>query len=378
MPIQKKANHHFNIPVIFVTIIAVFYVLYIWSNIIIPFIIALLFSLAIIWLWKYYNKIHYKEYYLPKFLWYTFSIFTYIFIFWLIWKIISTNVDELLSWNKLQLYQTQIETLIFSSFDYLWIQRPASVTQLFNSINFSNLFQSFVGGIASIFGNAWIIFFFTLFILLEYRYFRKKLKLMIKTKYKRDEVFRVLDRAKTDIKTYFIIKTVISFFVWLLSYIVLLLFGIQFAVLWAFLLFLFNFIPNVGSIIAVLVVLTFSILEVSWIPQFLFLALSLIWVQVLMWNFIEPKFMWNKLNLSPLVIIASLIFWWSLWWVVWMLLSVPIMVIINIVLARIPATHSIAILLSEKWDIDLLTTNVKKKKTVIKRARKTTTKASKK
>jgi len=58
--------------------------------------------------------------------------------------------------------------------------------------------------------------------------------------------------------------------------------------------------------------------------------------------------MGNKLNLSPLVILISLIFWGTLWGPIGMLLSVPIMVMINIVLAHIEVTRPVAILLSER------------------------------
>jgi predicted PurR-regulated permease PerM len=71
-------------------------------------------------------------------------------------------------------------------------------------------------------------------------------------------------------------------------------------------------------------------------------------IEVLMGNIIEPKFMGNKLNLSPLVILIALGFWGSIWGVVGMLLSVPLMVIINITLSRFDTTRPIAILLSEK------------------------------
>lgn len=58
--------------------------------------------------------------------------------------------------------------------------------------------------------------------------------------------------------------------------------------------------------------------------------------------------MGNKLNISPLVILVSLVFWGTLWGPVGMLLSVPIMVMINITLAHIEVTRPIAVLLSEK------------------------------
>jgi len=58
--------------------------------------------------------------------------------------------------------------------------------------------------------------------------------------------------------------------------------------------------------------------------------------------------MGNKLNLSPLVILISLLFWGSIWGIPGMLLSVPLMVIINIVLAHIKMTRPLAVILTEK------------------------------
>jgi predicted PurR-regulated permease PerM len=138
-----------------------------------------------------------------------------------------------------------------------------------------------------------------------------------------------------------------------LSYIIIKLLWLDFALFFALLTFILNFIPNVGSIIAVSLVALFSLIQLNSYYTFILIGSGLTSIHVLMWNIIEPKFMWNKLNLSPLVIILSLWFWWAIWWIVWMLLSVPIMVIINIILAKIPATRNIAILLSEKWELQI-------------------------
>lgn len=125
-------------------------------------------------------------------------------------------------------------------------------------------------------------------------------------------------------------------------------FGLDFFVFWAFLIFLFNYIPNVGSIIAVFFPVTFSLIQYESVSLTMIFLVLMIGAQVLMGNFIEPRLMGNKLNLSPLVILISLIFWGTLWGPIGMLLSVPIMVMINIVLAHIEVTRPIAILLSEK------------------------------
>jgi predicted PurR-regulated permease PerM len=139
----------------------------------------------------------------------------------------------------------------------------------------------------------------------------------------------------------------------MLFYLVCISFWLELAIFWAFLSFILNFIPNIGSITAIILAIVFSLFQWFMPYDTLFMGIFLIWTEILCWNIIEPQFMWNKLNLSPLVIIVSLAFWGIMWWIVWMLLSVPIMVIINIILGKVPATRSIAILLSEKWDLQV-------------------------
>jgi predicted PurR-regulated permease PerM len=131
-------------------------------------------------------------------------------------------------------------------------------------------------------------------------------------------------------------------------------FWLDYAIFFGLLTFLLNFIPNIGSIIAVVLPTLFSLAQ-SWFTfsTSLFMFMLLSWVQLVVWQILDPQFMGNRLNLSPLVIVLSLAFWWMIWWIIWMLLCVPIMVIVNIILAKIPATKPIAILLSEKWDLQV-------------------------
>lgn len=344
----KKGNPFIvNFAFVIILLFILFYVLYIWANLIIPFIIALLFSFAIIWLSNFFKKFK-----IPLFFSFTFSLLTYIWVFWLIWKLIWTNIDELVKW--LPLYQARILEIYSSIFAYIGLSEPTSLTEVLKEVNLQYVFTLVIGWFTSIFSNAWIILFYVMFILLEYRYFKDKLYLMIVNNWQRVHIIETLEKIKTDVKSYFVIKTVVSFLTAVFSYIIMVAFNLDFAIFWSMLVFILNFIPNIGSIIAVLFPSILSLVQPGFnIYDSTLLISGLIWVQVLMWNIIEPKFMWNRLNLSPLVIIISLWFWWTLWWVVGMLLSVPIMVIINIILWKIPITRPIAVLLSEKWDLQI-------------------------
>lgn len=344
---NKEKNNIVNFSFILMLLFLLFYILYIWASLIIPFIIALLFSFAIIWLSNFF-----KEFKIPAFISFPLSLFVYSFIFWAIWKLIESNIGDLI--ELLPEYQTKISTIISQAFVFLHIPEPESITEIFQSIDLQYIFSIAIWGVTSIFSSAWIILFYVIFILLEYRYFKEKLNLMITDSRKRNQVLEIIDKIKVDIKSYFVIKTLVSFLTALFSYIIMKAFWLDFAIFWSMLIFILNFIPNIWSIIAVMFPALFSLVQFNWYYNFVLITLGLIWIDMLMWNIIEPRFMWNKLNLSPLVIIISLAFWWSLWWIIGMILSVPIMVIINIILAKIPVTRPIAILLSEKWELDVI------------------------
>lgn len=344
---KKDTSPMLNFSFFIITAFIIFYILYVWSKLIIPFIIAVLFSFAIIWLSNFYKKFK-----LPAFISFSLSLATYVFIFWWIWKMIGSNVSELNA--SLPFYQDKIYNIISQSLDYFPVSLQEKMISGLNNIDIASIFTSVLDTVTSIFSSAWIILFYVMFILLEYRFFKDKLNLMITDPSKKKEVFEIIDKVKNDIKSYFVIKTFISLWVWFLSYLIMIAFWLNFAIFWAFLIFILNFIPNIWSIIAVTFPIAFSLIQFTWdLYATVFLLIFMVWAQVLMWNIVEPKFMWNKLNLSPLVIIVSLWFWWSLWGIVGMLLSVPIMVIINIFFAKIPATRPIAILLSEKWDLQV-------------------------
>lgn len=343
---EKGSSLLVSIPLIIITVVLVIYILWIWSSLLIPFIIALLFSFAIIWLMNFYKKFR-----LPSIIAFILSIATYGFVFWGLGKLIWSNIDELI--RLLPEYQKKIVSIIIWVFDKIWIEPPKSFNDIATRINFESIFTSVISWVTWIFWKAWIIIFYVIFLLLEYRYFGQKLRMMIRDESNRSQVLEVIAKIRKDIKSYFVIKTFVSLFTGVLSYLVMTIFGLDFAIFWAFLVFALNFIPSIWSIIAVTFPVLFSLVQFDSYYVVLFMASGLIWVQVLMWNIIEPRFVWNKLNLSPLVIILALGFWGGIWWVVWMLLSVPIMVIINIILAKIPATRSIAVLLSEKWDLQI-------------------------
>jgi predicted PurR-regulated permease PerM len=147
-------------------------------------------------------------------------------------------------------------------------------------------------------------------------------------------------------------KTIISLTTGFASYFALVIIGVDVPVFWAFLIFVFNYIPTIGSIIATFFPAIFALLQFGEFGPAIIVLLLVGSIQVIVGNFVEPKVMGNTLNISPLVVLLALTLWGAIWGITGMLLSVPITVILIIIMSEIPSTRPLAILLSEKGEID--------------------------
>ena len=114
---------------------------------------------------------------------------------------------------------------------------------------------------------------------------------------------------------------------------------------------LLNFIPFIGSLIAIVLPVIFSIVQSLDFSISVLTIVSLIFVQLLIGNFIEPKLMGKSLNLSPIIMIISLGIFGKIWGIAGMFLSVPILVVMLIIFSNFNQTKKIAIFLSEKGNI---------------------------
>ena len=128
--------------------------------------------------------------------------------------------------------------------------------------------------------------------------------------------------------------------------------GIDSPVFWAFLIFILNFIPTIGSLVATLFPAIFCLLQFGEFTQGIQVLIFVGSTQLVVGNLLEPRLMGNTLNISPLVVIISLSFWGAIWGITGMLLSVPIAVIMVIVFSQFEQTKSIAIMLSKRGKIE--------------------------
>ena len=165
---------------------------------------------------------------------------------------------------------------------------------------------------------------------------------LVENKYGKAELDRLqetLRKIEGDILAYFGTKTVMSLGTAILTGVVLLLFGANYIYISLLIIFLLNFIPVIGSIVAVLIVVLLYILTFGFSPQVAGLFLSLMVVQIIFGSILEPKIAGKRLNMSPIIILISLYLWGWIWGIVGMLLSVPLTILIMVTVKHMNAKN---------------------------------------
>ena len=153
-----------------------------------------------------------------------------------------------------------------------------------------------------------------------------------------------LNKIGVSIRHYLSIKTYISLFTGFIIWIWLYLIGVQYAVLWGLIAFLLNYIPNIGSLLAAIPTLLFSLIQLG-IEGMIWTGICYLVVNTVMGSVVEPKVMGKGLGLSTLVVFLALIFWGFILGPVGMFLSIPLTITIKIILEQNKKTKWIAVML---------------------------------
>lgn len=203
-------------------------------------------------------------------------------------------------------------------------------------------------GIVSAFGliisNSLLILFIMIFILLETSSFPNKFRAAFG---KADDSMTRFEKFNRSIHEYVVIKTWISLATGITVFIWLLIFEIDYPILWALIAFLFNFIPNIGSIIAAVPAVLLGLIQYG-IDIALYVAGGYLFVNFLVGYVLEPRFMGKGMDLSTLVVFITLVFWGWVLGPVGLLLSVPLTVMVKMLLESHEDTRWIAIFLQSE------------------------------
>ena len=211
--------------------------------------------------------------------------------------------------------------------------------------------SSTLGSFLTFLGYTLLILVFTIFLLSGQIHLNDKIRVAFDGE-KSAKILGVIRTIQNKVQTYLLAKVFISFLTALVSLIFMLIFGVDFVIVAAVLIFALNFIPNIGSIIATAFPILISFVEYGYNWKVPVLAALLFGTQMTFGNVVEPLMMGRGLNLQPIVVILSLIFWGWVWGIVGMVLAVPLTSTLVIVCESIESLRPVAILMSGSKTMD--------------------------
>jgi len=252
---------------------------------------------------------------------------------------------------ELPIYQEKLRVQTLALFDWLnHMGIKVSKQLLLEHFNPGAVMQSagtMIAKAGGVLTNSFMILLTVIFILFEAAEMPNKLRAALPDAKSSLDSF---EKFSTGVRQYLAIKTLVSLGTGLCVATGLFFLGLDYAPLWGMIAFLFNYIPNVGSIIAAIPAVLLAIVQLGPGSSLIVAAIYLI-VNVVMGNAVEPRLMGQKLGLSALVIFISLVFWGWVLGPVGMLLSVPLTMVVKIALEVNESTRWLAILLSSDGSI---------------------------
>lgn len=322
-----------------------------FSNFLQPLLIAIMIWYSIYELKRFLSKIKIKGRSIPEWLLTALAFIIILLICVGIFELITLNLELII--KKSPDYAQNFKAMIaglqrLEGFNEIQ-ERALSRLQEFNA---QPILTGLLNSLTNIAGNIIVIVIYVSFLLVEEKFFYKKLHAFSADPEKKERIDTVIDEITDAIRKYISVKTQMSLLTGLLSYVILLMFKVDFPVLWAFLIFLLNYIPYIGSFVATLLPAAFAMFQFQSFLMFFWVFLVIQGVQLLVGNVLEPKIMGRTLNLSPLGVMLALTFWGIIWGVLGMFLSVPITSVMLITFSRFESTRFVAIWLSETGEIE--------------------------
>lgn len=273
---------------------------------------------------------------------------------WGLFLLITGNIAQVE--RQMPVYRENLEALTEQVSAWLGLEDVPTIDEVIQqaiaAIDLNQFVGSAVSLVTAMLGNLAVIFIYTLFVLMERIALVSKLDRLTRNPEASERMTKALGEISGRIGRYLVLKTFVSALVAFGSWIIMRLIGIDFAEFWAVLIFIFNFIPYVGSFAAVSLPTLLSLVQFGAIGPFLVTAITLSGMQILVGNLLEPRLLGRSLNLSPIVILLSLATWSALWGLTGAFLCVPLTVIMLIIFSEFETTRPLAILLSQDGRID--------------------------
>lgn len=268
---------------------------------------------------------------------------------YLIFTVLLGQVDAISA--TLPRYLARFETIAGDLTEWLGPDRSTKVRSAIADFDVMGRLPTLLASTQSMIVTTLLIIAYVAFLFVEREHVGAKISAMFSNPLQAADATKLLKEISRSVRRYIWFKTIVSVLTGVACYAVLRFEGVDFAETWALLIFVLNYIPNIGSIIAVAFPCLLALVQFDSLTPFIILVVSLTAIQVAIGSVLEPMLMGKGLNMSPFAIILSLSFWGLIWGIAGMFLSVPILVIIIIVCAHIPNWRWVAVALSQDGSV---------------------------
>ena len=335
-----------NYLAVFIFVVLAFYLLYIGKDLLLPLVIAIALWYLIFTLGNAFSHVSIGQFQFPKPVCLIASFFTFVGLAWLVINFLSSTVDDVL--EIAPVYQENLNARLESlAFVDIGEFEGQSFGQLLSSwIDIPAYARSIASSLTSILASGGLILIYLGFLFLEQGHFNKKIAALVSDREREKDINKLLHRIRDDIQKYVIIKVFTSSLTGILSYVFLRFMEVDFAGVWGLIIFLLNFIPTVGSIVATIFPALIAFAQSDGYSLFFIVLSGVGLIQICIGNILEPRLTGSSFNLSPIVILLNLALWGYIWDIPGMFLCVPFLIIITIILSHFPQTRPIAVMLS--------------------------------
>jgi predicted PurR-regulated permease PerM len=334
-----------------VLVTLVFYLLVVGESLLLPLVIAIALWYLINTLARGFNRIEVASFKFPMPVCLAASLFTFLLLIWALVNFLSASADDVL--DVAPVYQENLTRRLESVpfIDFAAFEERSLSELITDWIDIPSYATSIASSFAGILANGGLILIYLGFLFLEQGHFSNKISALVSNPDREDEAHRIITRIRDDIQKYISIKMFTSSLTGFLSFTFLFTVGVDFAAVWGLLIFLLNFIPTVGSIVATIFPALIALAQSDGYTLFFLVLLGIGALQICIGNILEPRLMGSSFNLSPVVILLNLALWNAIWGIPGMFLCVPFLIIVAIVLSHFPQTRPVAIMLSSDGNL---------------------------
>ncbi len=261
----------------------------------------------------------------PKALSLTFTILVVIVILGSVTSVLGVAINNMVS--RAPAYQEKVTGLYRAGLDKLEAKGvdidEVRNLQVFSPDKLVGYTTRFIENVFSTFGNFFFVVLLMVFILIEFADLTLKAD---RGMFRPNSWQHRSADVTNDLKKYVSINALTGLMAATADFLLLLVIGIDFAILWGFLAFLFSFIPNIGFILSLVPPAVLALIQFGWVHCIIVIVFYLV-INTIVDNVIKPRFLGKEFNMSILVVFLSLLFWGWLLGAIGAILGVPLTMI---------------------------------------------------